>query len=78
MGQTTFRVATYNIRKAIGTDRRRSPERILDVLAELDADVVALQEADRRFGPRLAAHASQRHGGGVLAGEPQSLPRRAA
>lgn len=55
MGQTTFRVATYNIRKAIGTDRRRSPERILDVLAELDADVVALQEADRRFGPRLAA-----------------------
>lgn len=55
MGQSSFRVASYNIRKAIGTDRRRSPERILEVLAELDADVIALQEADRRFGPRLAA-----------------------
>jgi endonuclease/exonuclease/phosphatase family metal-dependent hydrolase len=29
--------------------------RILDVLNEIDADVVALQEADRRFGMRLAA-----------------------
>ena len=50
-----IRVASYNIRKAIGTDRRRSPLRILDVLNEIDADVVALQEADRRFGARLAA-----------------------
>jgi len=55
MTRTSIRVASYNIRKAIGTDRRRSPERILHVLAEIDADVVALQEADRRFGPRLAA-----------------------
>lgn len=54
MSQPSFRVASYNIRKAIGTDRRRSPERILEVLAELNADVIALQEADRRFGPRLA------------------------
>mgnify|MGYP000503461561 CR=1 FL=1 len=50
-----IRVASYNIRKAIGTDRRRSPLRILNVLNEIDADVVALQEADRRFGTRLAA-----------------------
>lgn len=49
-----LRVASYNIRKAIGTDRRRSPERILDVLNEIDADIVALQEADRRLGARLA------------------------
>jgi endonuclease/exonuclease/phosphatase family metal-dependent hydrolase len=48
-------VASYNIRKAIGLDRRRRPERILDVLAELDADVIALQEADRRFGERISA-----------------------
>lgn len=48
-------VASYNIRKAIGTDRRRRPERTIEVLNELDADVVALQEADRRFGPRLSA-----------------------
>lgn len=49
-----IRVASYNMRKAIGTDRRRSPERILEVLREIDADVVALQEADRRFGAKSA------------------------
>lgn len=51
----TIRVASYNIRKAIGTDRRRVPERVLEVLGEVDADIIALQEADRRFGVRSAA-----------------------
>jgi endonuclease/exonuclease/phosphatase family metal-dependent hydrolase len=50
-----IRVASYNMRKAIGTDRRRRPERTLEVLNELDADVIALQEADRRFGTRASA-----------------------
>lgn len=50
-----IKVATYNMRKAIGTDRRRNPERILEVLREIDADVIALQEADRRFGQRTSA-----------------------
>jgi endonuclease/exonuclease/phosphatase family metal-dependent hydrolase len=49
------KVASYNIRKGIGTDRLRRPERILDVLAEIDADVVAIQEADRRYGGRASA-----------------------
>jgi endonuclease/exonuclease/phosphatase family metal-dependent hydrolase len=48
--QLTF--ASYNIHKAVGLDRRRDPERIMAVLREIDADVVALQEADRRFGQR--------------------------
>ncbi len=48
-------VASYNMRKAIGLDRRRDPQRILDVLHQIDADVVALQEADRRFGGRGSA-----------------------
>ena len=48
-------LASYNIRKAIASDRRRRPERILDVLAEVGADIVVLQEADRRFGERHAA-----------------------
>lgn len=52
---TTIKIASYNVHKAIGSDRRRSPERILAVLAEIDADIVALQEADLRFGSRLAA-----------------------
>lgn len=51
--QLTF--ASYNIRKAMGLDGRRDPERIIAVLREIDADVVALQEADRRFGRRQAA-----------------------
>lgn len=49
-----IKVASYNMRKGIGTDRRRNPQRIIDVLAEIDADIVALQEADRRFGSRAA------------------------
>jgi len=51
----TFTVASYNMHKAIGADKRRNPERILKVLNGLDADIVALQEADRRFGRRSAA-----------------------
>jgi len=50
-----LKVASYNIHKAVGTDRRRNPGRIVDVLNEIDADVIALQEADRRFGARAAA-----------------------
>jgi endonuclease/exonuclease/phosphatase family metal-dependent hydrolase len=50
-----FTVASYNMRKAIGTDRRRDPHRVLDVLHEIDADVVALQEADKRVGGRGSA-----------------------
>ena len=50
-----FRVATYNIRKAVGTDRARRPDRILSVLGEIDADIVAVQEADGRFGDRVSA-----------------------
>lgn len=48
-------VASYNIRKGLGTDRRRRPDRILEVLHEIRADIVALQEADRRFGARQSA-----------------------
>ena len=44
--------ASYNIHKAVGLDRRRDPDRILAILREIDADVIALQEADRRFGRR--------------------------
>ena len=49
-----LRFATYNIHKAVGLDRKRDPERIMAVLREMDADVIALQEADRRIGARDA------------------------
>lgn len=48
--QITF--ASYNIRKAVGRDGARDPARILDVVDELGADIVALQEVDIRFGAR--------------------------
>ncbi|HET9810710.1 MAG TPA: endonuclease/exonuclease/phosphatase family protein [Sphingomicrobium sp.] len=51
----TLTVASYNMRKAIGTDRRRDPGRVLEVLREIHADIVALQEADKRFGGRASA-----------------------
>lgn len=47
-----MKIASYNIRKCIGLDRRRDPQRILSVLGELDVDIVALQEADKRLGKR--------------------------
>lgn len=50
----TARVATYNIRKSVGLDWRRRPDRILKVLREIGADVVALQEVDKRFGSRVS------------------------
>ncbi|WNO54972.1 endonuclease/exonuclease/phosphatase family protein [Stakelama saccharophila] len=59
-----IKVASYNTHKSIGTDRRRDPERTLHVLNEIDADVIALQEADRRFGRRMsviAPHLLEEH-----------------
>lgn len=60
-----IKIASYNMRKSLGTDRRRRPERTLQVLCEVDADIIALQEADRRFGTReavLTPHLLAEHG----------------
>lgn len=46
--------ASYNIHKGVGIDGRRDPDRILEVIEELQADVIALQEVDERFGTRRA------------------------
>ncbi|WP_200243973.1 endonuclease/exonuclease/phosphatase family protein [Lamprobacter modestohalophilus] len=39
-------VATYNIHRAVGADRRKDPVRIAETIAELDADLIALQEVE--------------------------------
>jgi endonuclease/exonuclease/phosphatase family metal-dependent hydrolase len=39
-----LRIATYNIHRCRGMDRRTDPLRIAEVLREIDADVIALQE----------------------------------
>ncbi len=50
-----LRLASYNVRKCIGLDRRRRPERVIEVINAIGADVIALQEADKRLGERPAA-----------------------
>jgi endonuclease/exonuclease/phosphatase family metal-dependent hydrolase len=45
-------VASYNIHKCVGTDRKRNPGRIVDVIGEISPDIIALQEVDTRFGER--------------------------
>ena len=51
----TLHLASYNIHKCVGFDRRRRPDRIISVLASLAADIVVLQEVDYRLGPRPTA-----------------------
>ena len=50
-----LRIASWNIHKAVGTDRRRDADRVLAGIADLHADIVALQEADYRLGDRPSA-----------------------
>lgn len=45
-------IASYNVHKCVGVDRKFDPERVAEVISEIDADVIAIQEADKRFGDR--------------------------
>lgn len=42
-------VATYNIHRCIGIDRRHDADRVASVIRELGADIVGLQEVDARY-----------------------------
>ena len=42
----SLKLVSYNVHRAIGRDRRTMPQRILDVLREIDGDVIALQEVE--------------------------------
>jgi endonuclease/exonuclease/phosphatase family metal-dependent hydrolase len=46
-----LRIATYNVHRCRGLDRRVRPARIVKVLRELNADIIALQEVWSREGP---------------------------
>jgi endonuclease/exonuclease/phosphatase family metal-dependent hydrolase len=41
-----IRILTYNVHSCIGTDRKVDPARIASVIAQTEADIVALQEID--------------------------------
>jgi len=64
------RIVTYNVHSCIGTDRRHAPERIAEVLAALEPDIVALQELDvgraRSGGVHQAELIAQRLGMSML------------
>ncbi|MDR0251772.1 MAG: endonuclease/exonuclease/phosphatase family protein [Brucellaceae bacterium] len=45
-------IASYNVHKCIGIDKKFDPERTAQVISELNADIIAIQEADKRFGER--------------------------
>ena len=55
MNSPRLRIATYNLQKCIGLDMRRRPDRSLSVINALGADIVVLQEVDKRLPPRPAA-----------------------
>lgn len=54
-----LRVATYNVHKCRGLDGRVRPERVAEVLREVDADVVALQEVVCLEGKGREGHQAQ-------------------
>lgn len=59
-------VASYNVHKCVGIDGRFDPDRTSQVIREIGPDVMALQEADTRFGERrglLDLHWLQRETG---------------
>lgn len=55
MSASQIRIATYNLQKCVGLDLRRRPDRSLQVITALNAEIVVLQEADKRMPPRPAA-----------------------
>lgn len=48
-----MRIATYNVHGWVGRDGRRDPERVVEVIAELSASVVGLQEVEVAAGHGL-------------------------
>jgi endonuclease/exonuclease/phosphatase family metal-dependent hydrolase len=45
-------IASYNVHKCVGVDKKFDPGRIAHVINEIGADIIAIQEADKRFGER--------------------------
>ena len=64
-----LRLATYNIHKCRGLDRRVSPARIVEVLRAVDADVFCLQEV-----VDAPAHAMWDQAGQIAAAFPEYTP----
>ncbi len=55
MNMKSLRIASYNLQKCVGLDMQRRPDRSMLVIRALKADIVILQEADKRLPPRPSA-----------------------
>jgi len=65
----TIRLASYNVHRAVGRDRRMDPGRILGVLREINADVYALQEVEAHdTGGDMLAWLAREMGADAIAG----------
>ncbi|MFC3069227.1 endonuclease/exonuclease/phosphatase family protein [Phenylobacterium soli] len=53
------RIVTYNVHRCVGNDRRLNVDRVVEVLAKLRPDIVALQELD--VGRKRTGHVDQAH-----------------
>ncbi|MDQ2843556.1 MAG: endonuclease/exonuclease/phosphatase family protein [Acidobacteriota bacterium] len=84
-----FRIATYNVHKCRGIDWRVNPKRVTEVIRELEADIIALQEVfapqaecfAERLGMRLAFGSAKQiagldYGNAVLSRFPLGKERR--
>jgi endonuclease/exonuclease/phosphatase family metal-dependent hydrolase len=73
-----LRIATYNIHGAIGRDRECAPRRIAQVISELDADIVALQEVPLggRDAPDILPELRDATGLHAIAGPALDTPER--
>lgn len=45
-----FRAVSYNVHRCVGMDGRQDPGRVAEVIRELDADIIGLQEVDSKSG----------------------------
>jgi endonuclease/exonuclease/phosphatase family metal-dependent hydrolase len=73
---TPLVVASYNIHRGVGLDRRRDLDRIVAVIREISPDIVGLQEVLRRAGAPdedQAAYLARALGMELVMGETRSL-----
>jgi endonuclease/exonuclease/phosphatase family metal-dependent hydrolase len=61
LSRVRVRVASYNVHGCVGADGHYDPARIARVLAELDADIVVLQEARAHTAGELARACAMEH-----------------
>lgn len=63
-----LKVATYNVHEWVGTDGKTDMERTLSILAEIDADLIALQEVSSPSSDEMSAAIFERTGMHTVAG----------